>query len=158
MQPSSLNDIGLETILLERKRLRRELLEGSNLRDICIAVLGGTTTNELVDILEIQLLRSGFRPTFYQSDYGRFYEDATLEPHVISALRPDLVYIHTSYANIRRFPPPSCGEDGLQSFVEDEVDRYRAIWASLGETVGCQIIQNNFELPANAHSWQLGLY
>ena len=135
---------------MQRKRLRRELLACANLKEIRIAVLGGTTTNELVDMLEILLLESGFRPTFYQSEYGRFYEDATLELHVISAFKPDLIYIHSGSASIRTFPHLSCGEDELRIVVENEVNRYRAIWASLAENVGCQIIQNNFELPANA--------
>jgi FkbH-like protein len=150
MHSSSVGNIGLEDILLQRKRLRRDLLACKDLKEVRIAVLGGSTTNELVDMLEILLLQNGFRPTFHQSEYGRFYEDATLEPQIISAFKPNLVYLHTSYANIRRFPSPSSGEDDLQALVEDEVNKYRTIWASLGESVGCQIIQNNFELPVNA--------
>ena len=30
------------------------------------------------------------------------------------------------------------------------MNRYRSIWTSIGEAVGCQIVQNNFELPCNA--------
>ena len=58
-------------------------------------MLGGTTTTEMVEFLEILLLRDGLRPTFYQSEYGRDYEDAVLEPELVAAFRPDIVYLHT---------------------------------------------------------------
>jgi FkbH-like protein len=140
----------LEEILLQRKKMRRQLLASAVLKEIRIAVLGGTTTNEVVDLLEILLLQSGFRPAFYQSEYGRYYEDAVFEPETIAAFKPDLVYIHTCSVNIHGLPPVSCTEADFSGFVDAESNRYRAIWKSLCDSVGCQIIQNDFELPANA--------
>jgi FkbH-like protein len=139
-----------EDILLNRKSLRRKLIARQDLKDIRIAVLGGTTTNEVVDLLEILLLQSGLRPAFYQSEYGRFYEDAVLEPELIVNFKPDLIYIHTCSRQIREFPPISCSEEELAGFVEVEMGRYRAVWSSLSNAVGCLIIQNNFELPPQA--------
>jgi FkbH-like protein len=150
MQPLTLTDKAVESIVFQRKKLRRQLLASSDLKEIRIAVLSGTTTNELVDLLEILLLQSGFRPTFHQGEYGRFYEDAVLEPESIEVFKPDLVYIHTCSRNIIGFPPVSCTNDGLSAFLESELNRYRSIWSSLRATVGRQIIQNNFEPPLNA--------
>ena len=113
-------------------------------------MLGGTTTNELVDLWEILLLNSGFRPAFYQSEYSRYYEDAVLEPELIAAFKPDIVYVHTCTLNIRTFPPVSCTEEELPGYVATELERFREMRRSLGDSVGCQIIQNNFELPAFA--------
>ena len=62
----------VEDILRKRKSLRRELSAVDGLQQVRIAVLGGSTTSEIVDLLEIFLLASGFRPEFLQSDYGRF--------------------------------------------------------------------------------------
>lgn len=150
MQPLHLSNLSLDKILLQRKKLRRELLVCADLREIRIAVLGGTTTNEVVDLLEILLLQSGFRPVFHQSEYGRYYEDAVLEPQIVADFKPDLIYIHTGSFNLRNLPPVSCTEEDLPKFVEAEMSRYRAIWDSLGNSIGCQIIQNNFELPVAA--------
>ncbi len=74
-------------LLQKRKRLCRELRSSAGLRSIRIAVLGGTTTNELVDLLELVLLAGRFDPVFYQSDYNRFFEDAVLEPEKLKAFR-----------------------------------------------------------------------
>src|SRR5258707_2283263 len=142
--------LSLEDLLMRRRGLRRQLLALDGLTDVRIAVLGGTTTNELVDLLEILLLQNGFRPAFYQSSYGRYYEEAVLEPAQIATFKPDIVYLHTCSLNIQTFPPLSCTEDELPGYVEAEISRFRAIWEALIENLGCQIIQNNFELPAYA--------
>lgn len=139
----------LDELLLRRRELRRQLLARTDLTDVRIAVLGGTTTSELVDLLEILLLDSGLRPTFYQSEYARYYEDAVLEPLAIADFKPHLVYIHTCSINIQRFPPVSCTEAHFAGLVKSEVSRFRQIWNSLHNSVCCQVVQNNFELPAN---------
>jgi FkbH-like protein len=140
----------LDELLQKRRSLRRQLSAVEGLKEIRIAVLGGTTTNELVDLFDILLLWSGFRGVFHQSEYGRFYEDAVLEPREIASFKPDIVYVHTCSLNIRNFPPVSCTEESLPGFIDAELSRYRAIWQSLSENVGCQIIQNSFELPSSA--------
>jgi FkbH-like protein len=150
MRSSSVLNLSLDELVLHRRRLRRELLAAEGLKDIRIAVLGGTTTNEVVDLLEILLLAHGFRPEFHQSEYGRYYEDAVLEPQEIAAFKPDLIYIHTCSKNIRTWPPIACTEAELGSYVDAELNRYRAIWDSLNQNIGCQIVQNNFELPSHA--------
>jgi FkbH-like protein len=140
----------LDQLLQKRRSLRRQLSAAEGLKDIRIAVLGGTTTNELADLLELLLLSSGFQPVFHQSEYGRFYEDAVLEPQAIAAFRPDIIYLHTCSLNVRNYPPVGCTEAELPAYVDGEMSRFRAIWQSLDDNVGCQIIQNNFELPVTA--------
>jgi FkbH-like protein len=134
-------------LLQKKKKLRRELRAAEGLRPIRIAVLGGTTTSELVDLLELMLLAGRFDPVFYQSEYNRFFEDAVLEPEELQAFRPDLVYVHTHYKNIRSFPKISDGPGALETSLAAEFERFEAIWSSLHSAVGCQVIQNNFELP-----------
>ncbi len=135
---------------MKRKGLRRRLAEQTGLQKLRIAVLGGSTTNELVDLLEIGLLSSGFRPSFYQCEYGRFYEEAVHDPQALIDFRPDLVYVHTSCRNIQGYPPLQCSDQELQSYVDAEAERYKRIWNALEQNVGCQMIQNNFELPPQA--------
>jgi FkbH-like protein len=140
----------IDEILMRRKSLRKELLAAEGLKDLRVAVLGGSTTNELVDFLELLLLCSGFRPFFYQSEYGRFYEDAVQDPQALIDFKPDLVYIHTSCRDIRHAPPIGCTEAQFNESVESELGRFLEIWNSLERNIGCQVIQNNFETPPYA--------
>jgi len=141
----SINDI-----LMKRKSLRNQLSAVPGLQELRVAVLGGTTTDEVVNLFELLLLADGFKPVFHQSEYGRFYEDAVHNTQELADFKPNVIYIHTSCLNVQNAPPLSCTEADLPGYVEAELSRYREIWDSLDSKVGCQIIQNNFETPPHA--------
>jgi FkbH-like protein len=145
-----LASLSFPEILMKRKGLRRRLSERQNLLPVRIAVLGGSTTNELVDLFELRLLDAGFRPTFHQSEYGRYYVDAVHDTEALVAFKPDLVYVHTSVINIQRFAPVGASEADFTDAVSAELARFQQIWQSLEEKLGCTVIQNNFELPPYA--------
>ena len=139
-----------DDLVMRRNSLRRQLLTSEGLRDLRVAVLGGSTMDHLVNVLELLLLANGFRPTFHKGEYGRFYEEAVHEGHALAEFKPDLVYLHTNCRNVVHAPPVNCTEADLPSYVQAELNRYREIWDSLEQSLGCQIIQNNFEMPPNA--------
>ena len=144
-----LSELSVEDLLRKQKRLRRQFLESpSGMRELRIAVLGGVTTAEVVDLLELLLLDAGFRPVFYQSEYNRYFEDAVLEPEKLVEFRPEIVYVHTHWINAlnNRLGAAATAAE-LQEAVAAELARYQEIWNSLHQTVGCNIIQNNFETP-----------
>jgi FkbH-like protein len=142
-----LQSLALDEILMKRKGLRRKLAAREFLRPIRIAVLGGSTTNEVVDLLELRLLANGFAPVFYQSEYGRYAVEPVHDPEKLVQFHPDVVYLHTSYRDIQDFAPLQASEAELGAAVQREFERYQAIWAAIGERLGCQVIQNNFEFP-----------
>ena len=135
-------------IMRKRKALKREMLEdGSKRLSKNIAVLGGSTTNDLVDILELFLLNYGIRPSFYQSEYGQFWEDAMFDNPELDEFKPDVIYVHTTNRNI--FPWPEIGEspDSVDWKRTEQFERFTSMWESLNNKYHCPIIQNNFELP-----------
>ncbi|HXA64288.1 MAG TPA: HAD-IIIC family phosphatase [Bryobacteraceae bacterium] len=141
-----IQNLPVEQLLQKYKQIRRELLPQA-LVPLRIAVLGGVTTNEVVNLLELLLMADGFQPLFYQSEYNRYYEDAVLEPEKIRDFRPNIVYIHTHWINIEQYPSLGCSEKEFQLRLQSEMTRFSSIWESVQERVGCQIIQNNFEHP-----------
>jgi hypothetical protein len=92
----NLDEYTVNDLILKRRSLRRQLSSTEGLQPVRIAILGGSTTNEVADLLEIFLFASGFQPVFHESEYGRYYEDAVLDPGDLIAFAPDIVYIHTS--------------------------------------------------------------
>lgn len=139
----------LDTKILYRKKakIRRELSKQPSLLKKKVAVLGGSTTNELVEQLNNFLLYYGISAEFYQSEYGQYWQDAMFGSKELDEFEPDIIYIHTSWRNIEKFPEVSDTKDDVDSILESEYVRFRAMWVKLEEKFHCPIIQNNFDRP-----------
>lgn len=133
-------------LLIRKKRsIKKKLLEENNsFLDKKIAILGGSTTSTVKQMIELFLLNNGIRPSFYESEYNKFYEDAVFDNAELSEFKPDIIYVYTTYRNITAFPDMDHETDVI---LNDEIEKYRSIWKSLKEKYNCPIIQNNFELP-----------
>lgn len=142
-------DYPLDTKILKRKKaaIKRELLQQSGLIEKKIAVLGGSTTNDVVDMLELFLLYYGIKPEFYQSEYGQYWQDAMFGSPELDEFQPDIIYIHTNWRNIESFPQMGDDEATVSTMLDAEYTRFTTMWDKLSETFNCPIIQNNFDRP-----------
>lgn len=129
------------------KKIKQSYPKKENLKKIKIAILQGSTVDELKNILELFLLNEGFQPVFYISNYNRFYEEALFPQKELLEFSPDLIYIHINNKNISRFPEVSDAEDLIIEKAEEEVYKYQSMWESINDKFSCNIIQNNFENP-----------
>ncbi len=136
-------------IIKKKKSLKRRLLESAgSFTEKRIAVLGGSTTHDVTAILELFLLDQGIKPVFYESEFGKYWEDVMFDNPVLSDFHPDVIYIHTGIRNIRSFPSVSEEPEAADAHVENEFSRFKQLWEKIRERYGCIIIQNNFEYPS----------
>lgn len=135
-------------ILSNRRKVRKKLLmAGSSFMEKKIAVLGGSTTAGIVQVMELFLLQYGIKPVFYESGYGKYYEDAVFHNAALEQFAPDIIYIHTTNRNVAAYPAVSDSKDEVDSLLSSEMLKLRAIWDSLAQKYACPVIQNNFEMP-----------
>lgn len=139
----------LDTGMLLRKSrgLRRKLRTVAGLEPIRVAVLGGSTTAEVIKFIDVFLLSNGFDPEFYESGYNRFFEDAMFDNEALDSFDPQFIYIHTSSVNIHSWPDPFDSEETVSALVESTYEKYESVWKSLKHKYNATIIQNNFESP-----------
>ena len=138
-----------DEIMTKKKKLLRLLKENeSGGVPLRIAVLGGSTTSDIVKVLELFLRNRGIVPTFYESEYAQYQNDALFGNPELDAFKPEVAFIHTCSRNIEE--KPIVGEDkkSVSDKLEREYARYERMWTALSEKFGCVIIQNNFELPS----------
>ncbi len=140
--------LDVETILRKKKAIKRELetVKPVPALEKNIAILGGSTTSEIKNILELFLLNKGIKAHFYESEYNQYFQDAVFENEALVAFKPDIIYLHTSHINISRFPDINDSEQTVQSLLEQEKLKFKSIWEAL-ERYECAVIQNNFDLP-----------
>lgn len=137
-----------EDILKRSKKIKRNLLEErSDFIDKKIAVLGGSTTHDIVRVLELFLLDQGIRPQFYESEYAQYWQDAMFDNPGLEAFSPDLILIHTSNRNISRFPAVGDSEGQVEDLLAEQYEHFRVMWEKIEEKYHCPVIQNNFEYP-----------
>lgn len=136
-------------ILKKKKSIKKELLHSDNgtFMEKRIAILGGSTTNDIKNILELFLLNYGIRPLFYESEYNQFYEDGMFPNPVLEEFSPDIIYIHTSNRNIVNYPVLTDTREEVQQKADAVLQKYEGLWEHIADTYHCPVIQNNFELP-----------
>ena len=134
-------------IVRQRKSLVKELLKQTNLVPTRVAILGGSTTTEVKNMLELFLLGHGIQPSFYESGYNRFSEDVLFENPDLWNFKPDIVFIHTNWRNISQFPELMEAQADVDGRVRQEMDRFESLWKKIHTDLGAVIIQNNFDLP-----------
>ncbi len=137
-----------DTFITQRRRLKRKLLTLNVKRQsIRVAILGGSTTSEIKNVLEVFLLIEGFLPEFYESDYNQFFEDIMFDNAELSDFKPNIIYFHTSYVNITTYPALDSTRAEVEAICQSEMIKYNHLWSKAYDKYGAIIIQNNFDLP-----------
>lgn len=139
-----------EFILKRRKSIKKELLETIDEKNVTkkkIAILGGSTTHDFREILELFLLNQGIVPSFYESEYDQYWQDVMFDNEELFSFKPDLIYIHTSSRNIKEFPTVRSAEEEIQELLDSTFHYFKQMWDKIAEKYQCPIIQNNFEMP-----------
>ena len=135
-------------LLKKKKSLKKQLLADDMPRvEKKIAVLGGSTANDIVDITELFLLDYGIKPQFYLSEYNRYWQDAMFDNPELQEFAPDIVFIHTTNRNILKYPDINSTKEEADKLFSEQMEYFEAMWSSIAEKYHCPIIQNNFEPP-----------
>lgn len=142
-------------LIRKQKSIRRELLARKYVGyiDKRIAILCGSTTDDIKNVLELFLLEAGIRPQFYQSEYNKYYEDAVFGNPEMEAFQPEIIVVFTSVVNILARPALGDSSDAVRDKHDAEMKRFIQIWEKLtAQYPAAIIIQNNMEL-----SYETGL-
>lgn len=137
----------VEYIIRNKRKIKRTLLENHSFIEKRIAILGGSTTNDIKNILELFLLNYEIKPVFYESEYNMYYEDALFGNSELDEFKPDIILIHTTFRNIVNVPSVKDTKEIVEEKLNNEYNRFIAIWESLANKFSAVIIQNNFEWP-----------
>ncbi len=116
-----------------------------NKNQIKIAILGGSTTNLIKNTLSEHLLINNLKGIFFESDYNQFYFEGIKPSKKLKEFKPQIIYIHTTSANIEEFPRIGLNKNEVDKLINKTFKKYQSIWTNLTKKFNCTIIQNNFE-------------
>ena len=134
-------------ILKNRKSIRRALLAGQSSRTpVRIAVLGGSTTHDIVSITELFLLHEGIEPVFWECEYAQYWQTAMFQLDTLRRFQPDVVFVHTTCRNLTQLPALTDAPETVEQKYADQLAHFTAMWERLAE-LRCVVIQNNLDPP-----------
>lgn len=137
-----------QMILRTKKKIRRELL-ASDIKRVRkkIAVLGGSTTAGITEILELFLLDEGIEPVFYESDYNRYWQDVMFDDPKLLDFHPDIIFIHTTSHNLGIYPEITDDSETVDRKLNEVFEPFQQMWEKIASVYHCPVIQNNFDRP-----------
>ena len=138
-----------EYILKKRKSIKKSLINEENTKRILkrVAFLGGSTTHDIKEMMELFLLNTGIEPEFYESEYNQYWQDVMFDNPELTEFKPDIIFIHTSSRNIKDFPTVRDSKERVEELLEEVYAPFEQMWSKIADTYKCPVIQNNFEQP-----------
>lgn len=129
-----------------KRKIKQELLnENKSFLEKRIAILGGSTFDEIKDILELFLLNNGIKPVFYSSEYNKYWESVIFDNPELDEFKPDLIFFHISYRNIIHKPSVFDEENEVAKKLDLEFDKHKNLFSKAYEKYSCPIVINDFD-------------
>ncbi len=116
-------------------------------RRVKIAVLGSFTTHQLVTLLDLYLRAGRVEAEIHEADYGIFRQEMLDPESELYQFRPEFIILATSWRDLGHRPVLSDDRADVQRKVDAELADWARLWRTAHDRLGCQIIQNNFDLP-----------
>lgn len=114
---------------------------------IKLAILGSITTQQLREFIELYLYAGGVVADVYEAEYDVFRQEILDPDSGLYSFAPKIIFIATTWRCLSNLPDLNDTEQKVSQLVETELALWRQLWEKAHQTLGCQIVQNNFEQP-----------
>jgi FkbH-like protein len=115
-------------------------------KPVRLAILGGSTTHQLRDLIEVFLAGEQIRAEIYEADYGLFRQEILMPGSGLDQFGPQVIFLATSCRNIGGFPRMLEDETSVKQLLDTEVSEWAWLWETANTRWNATIIQNNFEV------------
>ena len=122
--------------LLKLRRLIPAVKPGAAV--VRLAILGGPTTVQLRQLIEVFLAAEGIACQIYEAEYGLFRQEILGPSHDLDAFAPQIVFIASGALGRLAMPGTSAGEAAVAELAEQEY----ADWARVWETANVALERN----------------
>jgi FkbH-like protein len=112
-----------------------------------LAVLGGFTTTQLAQAIELAMFAMGAGVEMFEAEYGVYRQEIFDPASELYRFGPKTIFLATSWRDLIRRPGLDCSREDVERCVEAELSDWLALWRTAHERLGCQILQNNFDRP-----------
>ncbi len=115
---------------------------------IKLAVLGSFTTKQLVSLIDLHLFAMGVEVEIYEGDYGVFRQEIFDSGSGLHEFAPQILFLATTWRDLAHRPAFDGEQAEISRLIKAEQSDWSGLWCAANKNLGCQIIQNNFTIPA----------
>ena len=112
-----------------------------------LAMLGGFTTRQLRDLIELYLFAANISAEIYEADYGVFRQEIFDPSSGLYRFEPDTIFLATNWRNLGSTPALSHTPQEVRDLLDKEYGDWSLLWQTAHDRSGSQILQNNFDTP-----------
>ena len=76
-----------------------------------------------------------------------YWEDAMFGNEELNAFGPDLVYIHTSFRNLRSLPEVKDSREQVEDKLRTEFEHFQVMWEKLADTWHFRSFRTTLNFP-----------
>jgi FkbH-like protein len=111
-----------------------------------LAILGGPTTTQLRQLIEVFLAGEGMAVEVYEADYGLFRQEILTPGSGLDAFGPQVVFLATGARDVARRPDVDQDEEAVARLAAEERDDWAHLWETSRTRWNATVVQNNFEI------------
>jgi FkbH-like protein len=114
-------------------------------RVIRLAILGGPTTIQLCQLVELFLASEGVVAKIYEAEYGLFRQEILTPGSGLDNFGPEIVFLANSARDVTRLPPIDADSATVEQFADQEIADWTQLWETAKSRWNATLIQNNFD-------------
>jgi FkbH-like protein len=111
-----------------------------------LAILGGPTTVQLRQLVEVFLAGEGIATEIYEGEYGLFRQEILTPGSGLDQFRPQVIFLATGARDVSRFPTADMDEETVGRLAVEEMASWGRLWETANTRWNATLIQNNFEI------------
>jgi FkbH-like protein len=119
--------------------------EGKSGRVVRLAILGGPTTIQLRQFIEVFLAGEGLAAEIYEAEYGLFRQEILTPGSGLDAFGPEVVFVATGARDVTRLSPIDADGATVGQFADKELADWMQLWETARSRWNATVIQNNFD-------------
>ncbi len=111
-----------------------------------LAILGGPTTTQLRQLIEVFAAGAGMAVEIYEAEYGLFRQEILTPGSGLDLFHPRLVFLATGARDVARRPGIDQDEESVALLAALELDAWTRLWETANARWNATVLQNNFEI------------
>ncbi|MBS0547437.1 MAG: HAD family hydrolase [Proteobacteria bacterium] len=130
------------------RALKRLHVGSLGLRPLRVALVAGSTLDHFAPVLRFWLARMGFDAEVALSPFDTAVQSVLDPSSALRRSRPDIVWLFSTYRDLGLDVRPGSTVEQVQEQVGAAVESRCVLWRQLTEHLGCTVIDNLVDVPA----------